>query len=511
MTQRSSREASLSLSLTLAFALALSACSTNDPIQVDAMIAQDATGEDGASIDSGVGDGPAVDALPGDVSSSDAVADTSTPSDAAPNPDANTAPLPRGLKWVRNNPMFVSGLTVSMGAPTAAAVTDYFTGFQVNALHLWETGLPDELNNWRKHAGSSMRFVSWVYKDGTSLTNKKLIGGLPAGSPGRIGFQISDEPNDMIHFNAMVAGAQAVRKADPDALLIFNFTYNLPQLDQALAQSGSSSEMDVYSYDVYTRSNGAYEHLARYRTVGLKYGRPYWRYIRCYLPSLDKDDALTESDARWDAFSGLVYGYTGHTWFLYQVAANHKLQPALFAAPGSFASAKAAAFTYVAKINTELQHLGRAITQLTSTDVRYTPSIGLLQPAKTKPFAPGAGGDPYITKIAGKGGAAVDYLVGFFKDAAGEQYVMLQNVKHVNGSFPVDLLVGPVTFEVDLDFKGATLDKTKLLSLDKTTGKVAALPLTSLGGAKARLSVTLAAGDPVLFKYATGAPFALGK
>jgi hypothetical protein len=64
---------------------------------------------------------------------------------------------------------------------------------------------------------------------------------------------------------------------------------------------------------------------------------------------------------------------------------------------------------------------------------------------------------------------------------------------------------------VDLDFKSAKVDKTKLLSLDKSTGKVTALPLTGLGGNKARRSVTLAAGDPVLFKYATGAPFALGK
>jgi hypothetical protein len=495
--------------LALAFMLALApACSTKDsPVTTDAVVALDTAAEGGGPLDSG----PAVDTpLASDAVFSDGTPDAATP-DATIKPDATTKPLPRGLKWVRNNPMFVSGLVTSMKAPSASAVTDYFSGFKANALHLWETGLPTELDGWRKHAGASMRFVSWVHKDGTSHTNKKLIGGLPANSPGRIGFQISDEPNDMTHFNAMVTAATAVRKADPDALLIFNFTYNLPQLDQALAQSGSSTEMDVYSYDVYTRSNGAYEHLARYRTVGLKYNRPYWRYIRGYLPSFDKDDALTESDARWDAFSGLVYGYTGHTWFLYQIATGHNLQPAFFAAPGSYAAKKTAAFSFVATINTELKQLGRAITQLTSTDVRYTPSIGLLQPKKTQPFAPGAGGDPYITKIAGKGGAAADYLVGFFTDAAGERYVMLQNVKHVNGTFPVDLLVGPVTFEVDLDFKSAAVDKTKLLSLDKSTGKLTALPLTGLGGSKARLSVTLAAGDPVLFKYATGAPFALGK
>ncbi len=492
-----------------------SAVSCSDPgiVQGDAGAALDAQ-RDGGKARDGVkprdsgkpdrkakGDGPPQDAA--------------TKVDAKFPPDSTadlppTVPLPRGLKWVRNNPMFISGLTVSMGAPTAAAVSDYFSSFKANAVHLWETGLPTELAGWRKYGGASTRFLSWVYKNGKSLSGGKVIGGLAANTPGRIGYQISDEPRTMVHFNEMVAGAKVVRKADPAALLVFNFTYQLTQLDQALAQSGAS-EMDVYSYDIYTRSNGSYEHLARYREVGLKYKRPYWRYIRGYLPSTSGKDALSESDARWDAFSGAVYGYTGHSWFLYQVQAGHKLQPAFFAKPGSFTSTKTAAFAIAAKINTELKHLGRALTQLTSTDVRYNPSIAFVQPKKTQKFTPGAGGDPFITKISGKGGAAVDYLVGFFRDPVGEQVVMLQNVKHTHGDFPVSLLVGPVTFQVDFDFKSGKAAKTKVLSIDKKTGAQVVLPLTSLGGSKARLNLTLAAGDPVLFKYSTGKPFILGK
>jgi hypothetical protein len=482
----------------------LGACSDDGAGPQDAGTSPDAPVADWRAPDGSAPDGTWPDAWPGDAGHDGA------PTDAGP--DQTITPLPRGLKWVRANPMFVSGLTVSMGAPSAAAVTDYFQGFKANAVHLWQTGLPDEINGWRTHNGPTTPFVSWVDQNGKSSANGQLIGGLPADTPGRIGFQISDEPQDMTHFNAMVAAAVQVRQADPNALIIFNYTYNLPQLDQALVQAGSS-EMDVYSYDVYTRSNSAYEHLARYREAGLTYKRPYWRYIRGYLPSTSSDDALSESDARWDAFSGLVYGYTGHSWFLYQVAANHNLQPAFFATAGSFTAPKTPEFAMVAKINTELRNLGRAITQLTSTEVCYTPSIALLQPAKTKPFTPGAGGDPYLEKITVGVGTFVDYLVGFFVDDAGERYVMLQNVKHTHGSFPVDVGVGPATFAVDFDFSGAVgaaVDKTKLLSLDKTTGQVVSLSLTSLGGDKARLTVTLEAGDPVLFKYATGAPFALG-
>ena len=237
--------------------------------------------------------GSLADAPPVDVTHT---ADTKTPAADTKLPaDLSSSPLPRGLKWVRNNPMFISGQMVSMGAPSATAVSDYFQGLKANALHLWEDGLPNELNGWRKHAGATMRFVSWVNKNGTSNTGGKVIGGLAANTPGRIGFQIGDEPATMTHFNEMLAGAKKVRLADPGALIIFNWTYKLiPYLDQALAQAGSS-EMDVYSYDVYTYTNGTFEHLERYRAVGLKYKRPYWRYINCYLSSTSSKDAISES------------------------------------------------------------------------------------------------------------------------------------------------------------------------------------------------------------------------
>ena len=60
-------------------------------------------------------------------------------------------PESRGWDWVRDNEMFISGLTVRMGPPTAAAVERYFDDFNANAVHLWEQGLPTAMNAWREH------------------------------------------------------------------------------------------------------------------------------------------------------------------------------------------------------------------------------------------------------------------------------------------------------------------------------------------------------------------------
>ncbi len=49
-------------------------------------------------------------------------------------------PMTRGLKWVRNNPMFISALTVSMGNPPSDFVNEYFNRFNANAVHYGKTG-----------------------------------------------------------------------------------------------------------------------------------------------------------------------------------------------------------------------------------------------------------------------------------------------------------------------------------------------------------------------------------
>ena len=88
---------------------------------------------------------------------------------------------------------------------------------------------------------------------------------------------------------------------------------------------------------------------------------------------------------------------------------------------------------------------------------------------------------------------------------------MLQNPNRPRGAWPNNR-ADAMALSVDFDFSGApaAVDPSVLRALDKDTGAVEALPLRALGDGGASLDVTLAAGDVVFFKYATGAPFAMG-
>jgi len=451
---------------------------------------------------------PASTAAPSSASTAPAGSSGAAPITSAGTAPVGTgtgaAPLPRGLAWVRSNPMFISALSVVMPPPTPAQVDAYFDDFDATAVHLWETGLPDRMDGWRAAGRPDLRFVSWVDADGTSRADGRLLGGYPAGVPGRIGYQISDEPRDLAELLAIGRGADAVRARDPDALIILN-SIGGSTLSTMLDHAGRHLDVDVFCYDDYDRDDEVYQNMDRAREAGLRHRKPYWRYLNGFLTS---DGWATESDMRWDAFAGLTYGFTGHTWFLYQVPAGSPLEPAFFTRQGDYDAPRSPRFAVAAEINRELARLGRAITQLTSTDVRYQAAVPLLQPLRTRRWSPGAGGDPYVTAFVPDG--VHDLLIGFFADDAGEVYVMVQNPNHEGGDWPSDD-AGAQTIEVHFDFAGAppALDRARVEHLNKATGQVEPLPLVALGGQRAKLVVTLAAGDPVLFKYATGRPFAL--
>ena len=434
----------------------------------------------------------------------------------SPQPPAATSPPPargaRGLTWVRTNPMFISGLTVHMpSGPSRRAVSEYHDAFGANAVHLWSAGLPDELARWRAAGRRGMRWLSWVRPDGTSVANGQLLGGLPPASAGRIGYQIGDEPHDLADLRRIEQGLRRIRARDPGALLVVNFGHS-PIVDTLVDRLSANPNCDVLSYDNYDRRHSQiWTDIERVRRAGLRNRKPYWRYLYSFV---DRNGLPSESDMRWNAFMGLTYGFTGHTWFLYQIGSWHgrnaRLTPAFFQAPGDFLAAKTHHWHRAAGINRELAWLGRCITQLTSTDVRYHSGHGGLgRPGPTRSWSRGAGGDRVVRSLSA---GRTDLLVGYFRDARNQLYVMVQNLDHSGARWPTNG-TRPVTVEVDLDFAAATdpsTDPSVVQVLDKRTGRVQEVALQSRGGRVRRLSVRLAAGDPVLFKLKTNKPFVLG-
>lgn len=467
--------------------------------------------------------GMAADALIADAAASDlrAPLDAGSVRDDGGENSCYPAPftppeLSRGLRWVRANPMFVSSLAVSMGEPPAEFVHNYFDSFGANAAHLWADALPEETAAWALAGRSDFRFVAWLDHAGRSAANGLLLGGVQPDER-RIGYQIGDEPGQtctdssyecaLSQLQEMSAGVDAVRALDPDALIYVNFN-NHRELVDLLQYYGDNVDGDVFSYDRYNRGWGEYETMEHIRTAALAHGKPYWRYLEAFYGMNDPAPTLTESDMRWTAYMGLLYGFTGHTWFIYSVNQNHAIRPALFVEEDSFTAQPTQAWQYAAQLNLELRHLGPVVTQLTSTDVRYLPAIALALPLGTRRWTQGAGDDPFLVDVAVQEGNFVDVSLGFFRDDAGEHYLMVQNVSHKNGEFPTNL-GGQGTIRLTFDFAcaGGAVDDSRVLRLSAVSGVVEELALTAAGATKI-LDLVLPGGDGVLLKYNSGRGFA---
>lgn len=527
--------------------LALGACSESDPLgpldaaaNVDAQAATSDAAADTGSADAGVYDsGNMTDSGPVDTGVADVnmvadtgpvdtgnpdvgmdagqPADSGQPADAGQTPDAGQMMCPppanvgRAEAWVRTNPMFISGLVPGMLAPNTAEVLTYYDQFNATATHLWMDGIPAITDGWGAANHPAYRFVAWTTSDATMVGGMGLpLGGHPANAPGRIGYQIGDEPVTMAELSAILAGAQTIRATDPSALTIVNFTVSrATDINAQLAAAGADSNVDVMAYDLYTYNQSHYEALELIRTAALTHGKMYWRYLRSYHDPGD-NERPSDSDMRWDAMLGMVYGYTGHTWFLYQVGPPHSagLQTDLFDVQADYSATPNSYFAQAALLNQEMFNLGRATSQLRSTAVRYIASGALLQPDGTSAWSSGAGNDQFITALT-PDNRLHEFLLGYFVDDCGDTYLMVQNTMHTSGQIP-SALDRAATLRIDFDFAGApaSLDPTALQVLDHRTATVSDLPTISTGATTAFVELTIQPGDVAFIKYKTTTPFA---
>ncbi len=236
--------------------------------------------------------------------------------DASDDNDTSTGPgNNRANQWVRSNPLFVSAINVSMGAPPAAFVNNYYA-FGANAVHLWADGLPFEMQAWRNRRPGNFRFVSWLNRNGVSNANAKVIGGIGANYPGRIGYQIGDEPAGECqseacaigNLNKIAAGINRVRAVDPNGLIAVNFKRS--SFLTALLTRYGNLDGDIISFSHYPRTMNAYRSMETVRKFGIQQNRPVWCYLKTFRDQVDQE-GISASDMRWNAFSGLLYGFKG--------------------------------------------------------------------------------------------------------------------------------------------------------------------------------------------------------
>ncbi len=448
--------------------------------------------------------------------------------------------LPNGLAWVRTNPMLITALSASMGAPPSGVVSDYFGAFGATAAMLWQDG-PAEVPGWQP-GGSSNPFITWLRSDGTSSvwdpalsrfeSTGETLGGLGPDHPGRIGFQIGDEPGTVAALDQIQAGIEAVRVYDPEALVYVNLSLNVTDPVAVLDHWRNNVDADVLMMSDYFFNAHHYTSMEMMRTSALAKGVPYWKYLNAYVGSeSDRTLVHTESDLRWQAMVGLVYGYTGFSWFLYQAADGAKHPSAtryggsvLFDEVGTWAAGRTSLWDSVSDINEELANLGPTMTQLQSTDVRFVKADHPLATRSwlTRSWSAGAGGDPYLTAIRpADGELPMEIPVGFFVDPSDQQYVMVQNGRHTHSvaadapPLPGADSPGRIRLEFDFTDAPATVDRTRLEYLDPDDGMVKILDLLELppveGDPNSNPDLRYAEplldpGEPLLFKYATAEP-----
>jgi hypothetical protein len=442
----------------------------------------------------------------------------------------------RAKEWLRKHPMPITSLVPSLPDPPKSVVDRYMEPFGANVVHLWEDG-PPQVEGWLQHRRGA-GFISWLHRNGNSkvwngsefVDSGQLLGGLAPNTPGRIGFQVGDEPDSAAALQEIDAGIDRARSVDPNALLFTNLSYwadpTNPQVAQQLAQQYVSTvDADVVVTSDYNFEASHYTVLQTYRNVGLAMGVPYWNYLNAYVGSeTDCQVTHTQSDLLWQAMAGLTFGYSGHFWFIYQAAAvGHPSATnwggSIINQPtGTWGSSPTAYHSVIGEVNRRLANLGKAITRLTSTDVRFIRANHHLseQPVDMQPYTPGAGGFPHLYEVGpAPGQNPLEILVGFFVDERGERYLMVQNARHThstrrpNPPLPGSSDIGVI--HLNFDFAGVPAEMADhlrvLRSVDGVRGD---LPLENLGGTLRRANIILDAGDAVLLKFDTGRDFLFG-
>jgi hypothetical protein len=455
-----------------------------------------------------------------------------------PAPEFTTAAVgsDRAREWLRKHPMPITSLVASVPNPPKSVVDRYLEPFGANAVHLWMDG-PAQVESWlqfRRGTG----FMTWLANNGNSMAwngfefvdSGQFMGGLPPSTPGRIGFQVGDEPTSVQAVQEIMFGISQVRFRDPEALLFTNLSY-WASMDpttraQIIQEYVAAAEGDVVVTADYNFEASHYTVLETFRDAGLAKGVPYWQYLNAYVGAeTDCQLTHTRSDLLWQAMAGLAYGYTGHFWFLYQAAAEgHETATQwggsiLNQPTGTWGSSPTAHHGIVSDVNDRLANLGKAITRLTSTDVRFNRAEHFLseQPIDTMAWTPGAGGFPWMSLVTpAPGQPPLEILTGFFVDQWGERYAVVQNARHThstrrpNPPLPGSDQVG--TIHLYFDFAGAPpeLPTDHIRILRSVDGVRDNLPLTDLGGTLRRADIVLEAGDAVMIKFDTGQDFVFG-
>lgn len=341
---------------------------------------------------------------------------------------------------------------------------------------------------------------------------------------------------------ATMAGRLAgIRASTPNVIGFANdaaSTTTLAQIKNYMA----IAQPDMLSFDYYaflyqnTWPGGSptaqYNQMGKYRTAALAgnngdYTRPipYATYVGPFKQA--NDYALSESQMAIQYGAAWAYGYKSLiAWRYSNEQPDDSYQSLLFNGPND--TNPTPLYYSVARLNKQTLNLGPTLLRLKSVNLQfvlgkhrenYFFNVKNDLPDYTSEWSTAGDSDPYLTGISAtnlgskNNGLAGDIIIGQFKllsevfdgDQYGDQlYFMITNglTDSAGDSFATRQRV-----RLNFDFGSSGI--TSLQVLNRDSGMVDTVPLTSAGGSKFYLDWTLNGGEGDLFKYNTGAPFAV--
>ena len=364
-------------------------------------------------------------------------------------------------------------------------------------------------------------FHAALYCDDSSVSGGQItqdildqIGYVSAATGYSDAWQVGQEPQDTADANALYIVGNYLKSNWPNSLTWINFgmdtagnpTYSWLNTCTNTVQPDMIS-VDVYPYYKYPSSH--YPEYANWfslamngRAVANNYGIPHFAWLQSFefTSAFPHWRHPSESEMRAEAFACLAMGYKGYSWLGYDQCDVSGDPAYWFVNPTT--RAKNASYAYAQSIDSEVEKLGPYLRFLKSEDVRFVPNTGHGTPSGLSNWSSGAGGDQYIQAICVQQPSVDkrDALIGFFTDASGQRYFMIQNLWRGSTYSAAD-----TSAAITIGYYGATLPVPgKVYRLDRSTGQSVEVSLNGGGN----LNLSLPGGTAELFSYT---PFSLDK
>jgi hypothetical protein len=409
-----------------------------------------------------------------------------------------------GMKWVRSHPFTVNAL-VEFPVDVKKYKDAGFTSVMAYISKANPGYAQDMVGNtgldWHWFCGNeNMKDYQWV------LQNVKE---LRAKYSGNIGLSIGDESTSK-DYPKLSKLMDEVRKLAPDALVYHpvismdgaacNMEAYSGNYDKYLDDAINILKPDVLMIDPYPfyregTATNYFENLAVVREKALKAKIPYWMWTQSHgMSPAGPFQEPSESEMRFQAYTALAYGFTGISYWTF--ASSYKpYTNAMLDANGS----PTHMYYSAVKLVPELKVLGERLKVMTSTGVYYQP--GRIFVDNQWIFPQPQGTVRWTTKVDSRiksldvSDGVHGFLIGFFKNDAGEEYFMLVNTNHAAGK---DAASTAAAVSIQFNY-----EVTKLERLNRQTGKVDLIPLC-----ENRLNhYVLPGGTGELFKFPNGKSF----